>query len=127
MYDDRRTPIWVLYVELMTRVTTVELPHGWGCEKAALDSIFSAFSCARKTLHATIDNGLGSQSILKIMETIRPLLTKWHVVKLKDAFDEENHRQEFRLELVAMQTSLKRQAEHLRYSYGLPDLRLKHD
>ena len=48
--DADRDAAWELYIELLTRITTQELPDDSGDEKSALDSIHKIFGLTRRII-----------------------------------------------------------------------------
>lgn len=78
---------WELYIELVTRVTIVELPEN-GILREALTSLFSIFTTTRNILKkygpkvaSKASKGyisFGHISIIVLNEVLRPFLAKWH-------------------------------------------------
>jgi hypothetical protein len=83
-----RAAAWELYVELVTRITTVEQKPGSGIVREELNSIYSLFDRTREILCrygprlAPIDRpGLptfASLAVGMLNDVLRPLLTRWH-------------------------------------------------
>ena len=86
----QRKAAWELYVELVTRVTTVELKKDEGLLREALTSFYSLFNTTREILKkygpsiATpanpTDTTLGHIAVAVLNKVIRPLLAKWHPI-----------------------------------------------
>jgi hypothetical protein len=83
-----REAAWELYVELATRITTVEQKPGAGIVREELNSIYSLFACTRDILRkygpelaakgrpgAVTFAGIAVEMVNTVL---RPLLTKWH-------------------------------------------------
>ena len=95
----QRKAAWEIYVELITRVTTVELKADEGLLREALSSFYSVFGTTRDILKKygpTIaspsnpnDTTLGHIAVAVLNKVLRPLLAKWHPILL----DYENKRQ----------------------------------
>lgn len=80
---------WDLYVELITRISVMELPPGEGLLREGLSSLHAIFGKTREILHdygpevARVsedddDYSFGYLSILILNYVLRPLLTTWH-------------------------------------------------
>ena len=79
---------WEMYVELVTRVSLVELQPGEGLLHEALASLYTLFDSTRKILReygpavarpkGEGEFSFGYLAIAIINYVIRPLLTKWH-------------------------------------------------
>src|SRR5205807_181403 len=61
--DADRDAAWELYVELLTRVTTQDLPPEHGDEKAALESVYAVFPLTRQILR---ERGSGCGEFAKL-------------------------------------------------------------
>jgi hypothetical protein len=122
--DPDRAAAWDLYIELLTRVTTQYLPPEHGDEKAALDSVYSIFPLTREILRK---HGSGSGEFAKLAvpvlnQVIRPFTAKWHRLSLAEAFTSEPRRQEFRVELAALQPRLRNYTRALADMAAVEDL-----
>lgn len=96
--ETERTAAWEMYVELITRVTVVELGPDEGLLREALSSYYSLFATTREilkscgpavaqpTVHEHVS--FGHISILILNKALRPLLAKWHPI----LEDHENRR-----------------------------------
>lgn len=86
--DTEKRAAWDLYIELVTRISLVELKKGEGILREALTSLYSIFPTSREVLRkygpelaiprkgATYSLGKLVTEILNYQ--IRPFLTKWH-------------------------------------------------
>ena len=105
---------WELHVELLTRIVTQRLPLGCGDEKAALDSVHALFPITREILRRYGSRAVKSRKIaISILNQVRPFTTKWHKESLSGAFDDERKRQEFRMELGALQEYARKRNREL--------------
>ena len=79
---------WELYVELITRVSIVELKPGEGLLREALDSLHSLFRTTREILRhygpavgqpkGRGNLSFGFLSVAVVNTVLRPVLSKWH-------------------------------------------------
>lgn len=75
---------WALYVELATRVASVELEPGMGSAREALNSLHSIFGMTRAVLReagpgaAKGPNSVGPIAIDILNKGLRPFVVKWH-------------------------------------------------
>ena len=79
---------WEIYVELVTRIATVELTPGEGLLREALSSLYQIFTETRQILRrygpvVAKPRGrgnltLGAISVTLLNTGLRPVLTKWH-------------------------------------------------
>lgn len=86
--EKEREAAWELYVELITRISVVELKDKEGILREALNSLYSIFSITREILRkygpdVAIPRGeneysFGKLAIMILNYELRPLLTKWH-------------------------------------------------
>jgi len=91
--EHQRDAAWELYVELVTRISTIELKEGEGSIREALTSFYSLFATTRDVLKKygpviassgdKDDITLGYIAVAMLNKVVRPLLSKWHP-KLKD-------------------------------------------
>jgi hypothetical protein len=94
--EQQRKAAWELYVELVTRVTTVELKRGEGLIREALTSYYSLFGTTRDILkkYGTAiatpsspgDTTFAHIAVGVLNKAVRPLLALWHPI-LKDYED----------------------------------------
>lgn len=101
-----KSAAWELYVELITRVVTQEIPVGYGDEKTALSSIYNLFELTRDNLKR---NGRHCKeftkiSILVLNQIIRPFTSKWHPLLSGDMSDDKKN--EFRRELETLRCTI---------------------
>jgi len=80
----QRTAAWLLYVELMTRVSTAPLGDSEGALRETLTSLYSLFQETRKVLRDAGPgsykgaHSLGAIAIAVLNRGLRPFLSKWH-------------------------------------------------
>ncbi len=97
--ETQRNAAWDIYVELVTRISVVELKADEGILREALSSIYTIFGTTRAVLKkygpevATPgnpeDTTLGHVAIEVLNKVLRPLLSKWHPL-LKDYENEKS-------------------------------------
>ena len=104
-----RDAAWDLYVELVTRITTQPLSETEGKEMAALDSVYALFPLTRETIkrHGRHCHQFARLAVVILNQKIRPFTAKWHRVSEDGGFADESIRQQFRTELVELQSTLK--------------------
>ncbi len=122
--DIDKDAAWDLYVELLTRTATQPLPQESGDEAAALESVYSIFQATRSILR---EHGRGSIQFSKVAvpvlnQMIRPFTAKWHRESEAGAFGHDAKRQEFRLELAALQEDLRNYNALLAHIADVEDL-----
>jgi hypothetical protein len=98
--EDEKNAAWELYVELITRISVVELDSEEGLLREALSSLYSLFAITRnilKTYGTSVAKPKGGSSIsfgylsIAILNTVlRPVLAKWHPLLL----DHESRKQQ---------------------------------
>lgn len=86
--DAERKAAWEMYVELVTRVTVVELKGDEGLLREALSSLYSLFETTRRILRengsdvATAQNGgivsFGHLAVAILNWVLRPFLATWN-------------------------------------------------
>ena len=121
--NNDRAAAWDLYIELLTRVTTQDLPVEHGDEKTALDSVFAMFSLTREILrrHGP-SNEFAKLAIPVLNQVIRPFTAKWHKLSLASAFQDPAKCEEFRAELSLLQLRLRHYTQALSEMAGVEDL-----
>lgn len=122
--DADRAAAWDMYVELLTRVTTQDLPDLAGVEKAALASVQSLFPTTREVLrrHGRDAGEFTRLAIVVLNQVIRPFTTKWHLLSQGGAFDDAAQRDTFRRELDALRSQLIQYTRALADMAGVEDL-----
>lgn len=88
--ENQRNAAWEIYVELVTRITVVELKDDEGIMREALSSYYSLFQTTRDILKkygpiiATPskpdETTLGHIAIGVLNKVLRPVLAKWHPI-----------------------------------------------
>ncbi len=86
--DAERRAAWEMYVELVTRVTIVELRPGEGLLREALRSLYSLFETTRGILRSYGPGiaqpkgegqyAFGLLAVIVLNRVLRPLLAEWH-------------------------------------------------
>ena len=115
---------WELYIELLTRVATQRLPEEHGDEDTALSSIYSLFELTRSTIkgHKRDCIEFTKLAIVALNQVVRPFTAKWHKRKLIGAFKDAAQCVEFRRELDALQSQLRKYTQMLSDMAGVEDL-----
>lgn len=121
-YDKKAA--WLLYIELLTRITTQELKEDSGDEETALDSVYSLFGITRNILK---EYGRKAKlftiiSILILNQKIRPFTSKWHKIKKEDKL--AINKEEFRCDLEKLRVVLVKYTKLLANLAGVEDLTL---
>lgn len=90
--EDERRAAWEMYVELVTRISVVELRPDEGLLREALSSLYSVFDTTRKILRQygpgiAQPKGQGSLSfgylaVAILNGVLRPVLAQWHPLLL---------------------------------------------
>lgn len=89
--DNEQRAAWELYVELITRISVVELKPDEGLLREALSSLYTFFDTTRSILRkygpfahtkGNYQLSLGYLSIAILDTVIRPVLAKWHPLLL---------------------------------------------
>ena len=97
--EDEKKASWEMYVELVTRISVVNLEQDEGLLREALSSLYTLFDTTRNILRqygpsiaqSKDDNlSFGYISIIILNTVIRPVLSKWHPILL----DYENKKSE---------------------------------
>lgn len=75
---------WELYVELRTRISTVEMADDEGLDREALVSLYELFQTTRATLKqhgpavGAREDSVGGIALTVLDKGLRPFLTEWH-------------------------------------------------
>ena len=122
--DPDRAAAWELCVELLTRVTTQNLPPEDGDEKAALESVYALFPLTREILrkHGSGAGEFAKLAIPVLNQIIRPFTARWHRLSTTGAFGDPAQCQEFRAELRALQALLRGYTRALAMMAAVEDL-----
>lgn len=115
---------WLMYVELLTRVTTQKLDKDCGDEQSALNSIYSIFDSTRTVLKEKGRKAINFTkiSVIVLNKIIRPFTSKWHKLSLGGAFEEKAKCDEFRCELEVLRIRLIKYTQILAEIAGVEDL-----
>lgn len=107
--DVDKDAAWDLYIELLTRITTQNLPDEHGIELTALESVHSLFQITRQTLknHGRKAIDFSRIAIIVLNQIVRPFTAKWHKLSQEKAFDNPEHCTQFRKELSELQIQLR--------------------
>lgn len=97
--ESERNAAWEMYVELVTRVSIVQLKPDEGLLREALASLYSLFESTRRILRSYGPNvamrkegsdiSFGQLAVAVLNDVLRPVLAKWHPLLM----DYENTRQ----------------------------------
>jgi hypothetical protein len=106
--DEDKTAAWELYVELITRAATQGLDPDEGDEAAALKSVAELFPLTRETIKRNGRYCINFTHIAVVVlnQKVRPFTAKWHPRVLAGSLDAAA-RQQFRVELAALQKDLR--------------------
>ena len=120
--DADRNAAWELYIELLTRVTTQELPDGDGDELAALSSIYKIFDLTREIIKKNKRDCIEFTKIAIIVlnQLIRPFTSKWHKKSLIELNQEDKIL--FRKELKELQAKLRLYTQMLGEMAGVEEI-----
>ena len=107
---DDQDAAWELYIEMLTRVVTQQLPSELGDEKAALESVRTLFPTTREILrrHGRKATKFSKVAIPILNQVVRPFTTKWHRESLlAKTFRDDGKRLEFRADLKILLEDLR--------------------
>ena len=122
--DEDKTAAWDLYVEMLTRVATQRLAPSQGQELAALQSIYQLFPLTREIIKRNGRHCVNFSKIAVVVlnQLIRPFTTKWHVPLASGTVLSEDQVVQFRVELLRLQTDLRKYTQLLADMAGVEDL-----
>ena len=122
--DEDKSAAWELYIELLTRIATQNLPIEHGDEATALESIHKLFALTREVIkrHGRHCITFTKIAIVILNQKIRPFTAKWHKEMLSNAFGEPIKCKNFRKELAELQEVLKNYTKMLSDMAGVEDL-----
>ncbi|WP_339133619.1 MAG: hypothetical protein WGN25_13255 [Candidatus Electrothrix sp. GW3-4] len=122
--DEDKDAAWELYTELLTRITTQNLPIETGDEKTALESVFKIFGLTRETIktHGRKCIEFTKIAVVVLNQVIRPFTAKWHRCAVSDGFSDEEICKDFRDDLVELQQKLRLYTRMLSDMAGVEDL-----
>lgn len=106
--DADKDAAWELYIELLTRITTQQLPQVHGDEETALKSIHSLFATTRDVIrrHGRLCSEFTKIAVVILNQRIRPFTAKWHRCSVAGEFSQSAKCNEFREELSEPQCVL---------------------
>ncbi len=115
---------WELYVELLTRIATQPLPAQHGDEQTALESVHSLFGLTRVTIknHGRDCMNFTKIAVVVLNQIVRPFTAKWHRLSVAGALKKPQKCKEFRKELAALQSDLRKYSKMLADMAGVEDL-----
>jgi hypothetical protein len=141
---EEKKAAWEMYVELVTRITVIELGPGEGLLREALASMYSIFGTTREIMRkygpgiaqpkgkGTLSFGFLAVTILN--HVLRPFTARWHPLledyehtRAKDVSRLEHerrweHHEAFRNDLVKVQSKMKEYANLLAQVAEIPPL-----
>jgi hypothetical protein len=113
---------WIFYIELTTRIATVEMEADAGSDREALNSLYQLFTITRGVLReAGPGAGIGDKSVggvaIEILNRgLRPFLSKWHpMLQAHEAQRPPN---------MGMADWERQWSEHLRFREALAEMQL---
>ena len=106
--DGDKNAAWELYVELITRSLTQKLNESHGDEQSALESIYEIFHITRTMLksHGRKCKNFAKIAIPVLNQIVRPFTAKWHKEAQLGAFNDNEKKKEFRLDLIEIQDQI---------------------
>ncbi len=122
--DEDKDAAWELYIELLTRIATQQLPKENGDEATALESVHKLFELTREIIkrHGRECIEFTKISIVILNQIVRPFTAKWHKEMLANAFADSHKCNEFRNELSELQNILGSYTKMLSDMAGVEDL-----
>lgn len=122
--DEDKAAAWELYVEMLTRVATQRLAPAQGQELAALNSIYQLFPLTRDIIKKNGRHCINFSKIAVVVlnQLVRPFTTKWHVPFETTPALIKDKAVEFRIDLLRLQTELRKYVRLLADMAGVEDL-----
>ena len=122
--DEDKDAAWELYIELLTRIITQQLPGEHGDEAVALDSIYMLFGLTREVIKRRGRSCIEFSKIAIVMlnQKIRPFTVKWHSEMTAGAFDDRGKCKQFWTELTELQAVLRVYSKMLADMAGIEDI-----
>ena len=122
--DEDKDAAWELYIELLTRIATQQLPKENGDEATALESVHKLFELTREIIkrHGRECIEFTKIGIVILNQIVRPFTAKWHKEMLANAFADSRKCGEFRNELSELQNILGSYTKMLSDMAGVEDL-----
>ena len=122
--DEDKDAAWELYIELLTRITTQQLPDEHGDESTALESVYVLFGLTRDVIKRRGRSCIEFSKIAIVMlnQKIRPFSAKWHREMIAGAFDDPRKCKQFRTELTDLQSVLMVYTKMLADMAGIEDI-----
>ncbi len=122
--DEDKDAAWELYIELLTRIATQQLPKENGDEATALEGVHKLFELTREIIkrHGRECIEFTKIAIAILNQIVRPFTAKWHKEMLANAFTDSHKCDEFRNELSELQNILGSYTKMLSDMAGVEDL-----
>ena len=122
--DEDKDAAWELYIELLTRIATQQLPKENGDEATALEGVHKLFELTREIIkrHGRECIEFTKIAIVILNQIVRPFTAKWHKEMLANAFTDSHKCDEFRNELSELQNILGSYTKMLSDMAGVEDL-----
>ena len=122
--DEDKDGAWELYIELLTRITTQQLPSEHGDEAVALDSVYALFGLTREVIkrRGRLCMEFSKIAIVMLNQKVRPFSAKWHRAINAGAFDDPRKCKQFRAELAELQSVLGVYTKMLADMAGIEDI-----
>ena len=122
--EEDKDAAWELYIELLTRITTQDLPAQHGEEAIALKSVYNLFGLTREVIRRRGRSSIEFTKIAIVVlnQKIRPFTAKWHKESTLGAFEDKEKRNQFRAELEELQNVLRTYTQMLADMAGVEDL-----
>src|SRR5438128_1569129 len=98
--------------ELRTRIALQPLPYQYGVEARALESLWELFGHAREAMKKHPGCGTFARTVTSMLnEHLRPFTAKWHRAHEEGRLNSRDGADQFRGELVLVQSQLRADAE----------------
>ena len=122
--DEDKDAAWELYIELLTRITTQQLPAEHGDEATSLDSVYKLFGITRDVIkrRGRLCMEFSKISVVILNQKIRPFTATWHREMIAGAFENPEQCRQFRSELGQLQSVLIIYTKMLADMAGVEDL-----
>ena len=122
--DEDKDAAWELYIELLTRFATQNLPTEYGDEETALTSVYNLFGLTREIIRRYGRHcfEFTKIAIVVLNQIVRPFTAKWHKLSKEGAFKDKNQRLKFREELNDLQGKLRIYSMMMADMAGVEDL-----
>jgi hypothetical protein len=114
---------WELYIEMLTRFVTQNLPDEHGSEMTALDSMYNLFPITHEILKKYGQNSVNFAKIAVpiLNQKVRPFTAKWHPIMVEGNLTAKQ-KEDFRKEIKDVQLILAKYMRLLADMAGVEDL-----